>query len=96
MIYTWFLPPLLQSHHTKCLLTALPAPETDPSQHLHTSKVSLLYLAHINCLLSNNALPTGYGSLGRRFLGTIILAEIITYLKLATLSNCFHFIVLIF
>jgi len=55
------LVPLLQSHHT--------TPETDPSQHLRTSKVSLLYLAHINCLLSNNALPAGNGSSVRRFLG---------------------------
>jgi|UPI00076BBF42 hypothetical protein len=79
MIYTQFLPPLLQRHHTRRLLTALPAPETetDPSQPLHTFKVKLLYLAHINYLLSKNTLPTRYGSSGRWFLGTVILAETI-------------------
>ena len=69
MIHRVPAPFLLQSHHTRRLLAALPAPETDPSQHLRTSKVSLLYLAHINCLLSHNALPAGNGSSGRRFLG---------------------------
>jgi hypothetical protein len=50
-IHYWVPAPLLQSHHNRRLLAALPAPETDPSRHLRTSKVSLLYLAHINCLL---------------------------------------------
>ncbi|KAG0530519.1 hypothetical protein BDA96_05G193700 [Sorghum bicolor] len=91
MIYTRFLPPLLQRHHTRRLLTALPAPETetDPSQHLHTFKVKLLYLAHINCLLSKNALPTRYESSGRRFLGIVILAE------LYKLWNCHQWLCLL-
>ena len=81
--------PLLQSHHTRRLLAALPAPETDSSQHLRTSKVSLLYLAHINCLLSNNALPVGNGSSGRRFFlaNSLYYSAFINYVYSANLTS---------
>ena len=89
MIHRVPAPFLLQSHHTRRLLAALPAPETDPSQHLRTSKVSLLYLAHINCLLSNNALPVGNGSSGRRFFlaNSLYYSAFINYVYSANLTS---------